>query len=427
MNVLGSGFSYPGGVAVDGGGNVYVADTYHNAMKEIIAGTGGAAGGTVNSSSTVNVLGSGFTGPYGVAVAGNGNVFVADSGDNAVKQLDFTDAPTLNYASTVVGFTSSDSPQTVTFTNIGNVAMSLPIPSMGNNPAIANNFFLNSVGSSACPLISSSAGSPGTLGVDASCTLPISFIPIQTGSVSGSLVFTDTALNQNYAQQSISLSGNSTVGVASQLFFATPPTASIIVGGNAGSTVTVNVQDPGIDIITGSSAPIALTVTGPNYFQTYGSVNATNGVAVFNLSAAVLTFPGAYTYTATSPSLSSAIAVEVVDDTYDVPTEPVGMAGGTQTAVVEIGSNFTLGSISVVTQERPDWIMGSSAVEHAISAQLTPPDRPAQSTTPSRLRSRGCGWVRFCSPTTLPRCRRPSISAELVPDLWGSSIPARRA
>src|SRR5271170_1268798 len=76
VNILGSGFSSPYGVAVDGSGNVFVTDA--NAVKEILA-----AGGYT----TVNALGSGFLGPTGVAVDGNGNVFVADFSHNSVKEI----------------------------------------------------------------------------------------------------------------------------------------------------------------------------------------------------------------------------------------------------------------------------------------------------------------------------------------------------
>jgi DNA-binding beta-propeller fold protein YncE len=70
---LGSGFSNPTGVAVDGNGNVYVADFGHGTVKEIVA-----AGG----STTVQTLASGFSfsTPYGVAVDSSGNVYVADKG-----------------------------------------------------------------------------------------------------------------------------------------------------------------------------------------------------------------------------------------------------------------------------------------------------------------------------------------------------------
>jgi large repetitive protein len=77
---LGGGFSRPQGLAVDGGGNVYVADMTNNSVKEIPAGC--------TIASYVQTLGSGaFTSPRGVAVDGAGNIFVADWGDGAVKEI----------------------------------------------------------------------------------------------------------------------------------------------------------------------------------------------------------------------------------------------------------------------------------------------------------------------------------------------------
>jgi streptogramin lyase len=78
ITTLGSGFNQPYGVAVDGSGNVFVADQGNNAVKEIL---------TAGGYTTVNTLGSGFINPVGVAVDGSGNVFVADAGNNAVKEI----------------------------------------------------------------------------------------------------------------------------------------------------------------------------------------------------------------------------------------------------------------------------------------------------------------------------------------------------
>ena len=79
---LSSSFFFPFGVAVDGAGNVYVADTYDNAVKEIPY-SGGSYGTPVT-------LGSGFSFPNGVAVDGAGNVYVADRGNNAVKEIPYS-------------------------------------------------------------------------------------------------------------------------------------------------------------------------------------------------------------------------------------------------------------------------------------------------------------------------------------------------
>jgi streptogramin lyase len=79
VTTLGGGFSTPEAVAVDGSGNVYVADVGNNAVKEMSAGCA--------SASCVTALGGGFSQPIGVAVDGSGNVYVADFDNNAVKEI----------------------------------------------------------------------------------------------------------------------------------------------------------------------------------------------------------------------------------------------------------------------------------------------------------------------------------------------------
>ena len=67
QSTLGSGFSYPFGVAVDGSGNVYVADSTNNAVKEIVA-----VGGSIPASPTINVPTVGSH-TYGAQYAGDAN------------------------------------------------------------------------------------------------------------------------------------------------------------------------------------------------------------------------------------------------------------------------------------------------------------------------------------------------------------------
>ncbi len=71
-----SGLKSPEGVAVDGQGNVYIADSNNNAIKEWIA----------QNQKLVILLGAGLNGPTGVAVDGQGNVYIADRKDNAIKE-----------------------------------------------------------------------------------------------------------------------------------------------------------------------------------------------------------------------------------------------------------------------------------------------------------------------------------------------------
>ena len=83
-------FFQPTGVTVDGAGNLYVADSLNNTIRKItppavvstlagLAGTNGSADGTGNLAR--------FNDPFGVAVDGAGNVYVADSLNNTVRKI----------------------------------------------------------------------------------------------------------------------------------------------------------------------------------------------------------------------------------------------------------------------------------------------------------------------------------------------------
>lgn len=82
----GGGFQDPQGVWVDASGDVFVADTSNNAIKEMVAVSGSVPAPTA-STPTINQLGSGFSGPTGVAVDSSGNVWVADYGNAQFKEI----------------------------------------------------------------------------------------------------------------------------------------------------------------------------------------------------------------------------------------------------------------------------------------------------------------------------------------------------
>jgi CSLREA domain-containing protein len=225
ITTLGGGFSGPTGVALDAGGNIYVADYGNGAVKEMPAGC-------LSSSCVTTVPGS-FVHPRGVALDQNGNIYVADPGNPpqsnpAVYELTVTTPPSFSFANTNVGSQSTDSPQIATVRNIGNAPLSFPAPGTGENPSVAANFTLDSA--TTCPEVSNSS-SVGALAAGATCSLAVDFIPTTAALISGQAVLTDNNLDANPAMtQSIGLIGT---GVQ--------PTVNVTIGTSpAGLSFSIN-------------------------------------------------------------------------------------------------------------------------------------------------------------------------------------------
>jgi len=328
QSTIGTGLSYPMGIAVDGNGNIYVADDDNYRLVEEIPSSGSYTQSTIASGfaganglgDSVAVDGSGnlfiaetslnqvvmlpWTGntfaapvtisnlnnPLGVAVDGGGNVyFTTDSG--GFYKLDYAAPPTLSFATTAVGSTSSDSPQTVTVENIGNATLNFPIPSTGNNPSIAANFTLDSSGTAACPLVMENSSMAGTLAAGASCLLPISFKPTAGTIYSCSLVMTDNNLNASapgYTTQTIILSGTG-IGKGTPTVTVTPPSSSITTA--QALTVTVGVSGGGCNPTPSGS----VTLSSGGY--TSAATTLSGGSATINVPAGSLV-AGTHTLTA---------------------------------------------------------------------------------------------------------------------------------
>jgi sugar lactone lactonase YvrE len=83
-------FEHPNDIAVDDAGNVYVADTRNSAIRKIstdgvvttIAGLAGVNGKDDGNGSVAR-----FDNPYGIAVDGAGNLYVADTFNGAVRKI----------------------------------------------------------------------------------------------------------------------------------------------------------------------------------------------------------------------------------------------------------------------------------------------------------------------------------------------------
>ncbi len=83
-------FNYPAGVAVDGDGNLYVADSSNLTIRKITpAGVVTTLAGAAKEIGFVDGIGRAglFNYPEGVAVDGDGNVYVADASNHAIRKV----------------------------------------------------------------------------------------------------------------------------------------------------------------------------------------------------------------------------------------------------------------------------------------------------------------------------------------------------
>lgn len=149
---IGTGFAQPTGVAVDSNGNVFVADRTNNAVKEILTSDG----------STVTV-GFGFNNPFSVAVDKNGNVFVADRGNNVIKEIEAVDGTIPASPAIRALGVSFNSPTGVAVDDAGNVF----VADTGNN-AIKELVAVNGSipATPTVVLVSSSSSNPISVAVD---------------------------------------------------------------------------------------------------------------------------------------------------------------------------------------------------------------------------------------------------------------------
>ena len=118
----------PSGLALDGRGNLYIAEALNNTVQRVDALTG-----------AVTTVGSGLNGPAGIAADAFGNVYVANTNDNQVLFVDMVTPP---------GAVFSNVPQTIFFPLIGvttypetlNIvaiaSSGLPVTLVSNTPAV---------------------------------------------------------------------------------------------------------------------------------------------------------------------------------------------------------------------------------------------------------------------------------------------------
>ncbi len=292
----------PNAIALDAAGDLLIA-TADQQIRKVNAATGiinTIAGNGTTCADSTTACGDGgsaaqaqFNEVQGLTLDGAGNLLIADATQNRVREITATAAP-LNFASTAVGSTSSDSPQTVTVNNIGNAALTFSAPSNGTNPSVSPNF---SLGTGTCPLVTTTSAD---LAAGASCTQPISFSPTSGGgsTVSGQAIFTDNSGNVNGSMQPVALSGPVQATTSGPAVTAAFSPTSVNVNGT--STLTFTVTNPSTNtggltnVSFSDTLPAGLVVSTPLATTTScgGTVTATAGGTSIAVSGASIAAPG---------------------------------------------------------------------------------------------------------------------------------------
>jgi len=192
-------FSNPYGVAVDGSGNLYVTDTGNDTIRKITSGGtsstfAGSAGGVGSADGTGATIQ--FNSPIGIAIDSGGNLYVADSGNNTIRKITSAGvSSTLAGNPGIAGITDAtgvfalfDSPRGVAVDSAGNVYV-----------ADAENSAIRKV--TAAGLVTTLAGDPGVFANAAGTGSAAEFdVPFGVAVNSSGTVYVSTELGYTIDQ-----------------------------------------------------------------------------------------------------------------------------------------------------------------------------------------------------------------------------------
>jgi sugar lactone lactonase YvrE len=168
----------PAGVVTDAAGNLYIADSENNAIRKVNGATGEIA--TIAGNGTALFGGDGFSAtlaglykPYSVYFDGAGNLFLADRLDLRIREISATVA-SLQYPTMKEGKTSAPIAQELE--NDGNAPLHLSDLMAG--PATSNAM----LDTNPTDPITTTCSTSQPLAIDSSCFLAVEFTPLSVGA-----------------------------------------------------------------------------------------------------------------------------------------------------------------------------------------------------------------------------------------------------
>jgi secreted PhoX family phosphatase len=137
-------FNGPAGIIMDAAGNLYVADSGNNEIREITPyGVVSTIAGNINKGSANGTgIAASFANPLGLAIDASGNLYVADSGNNMIRKITTAGLVTTLAGSGAVGATNGTA-TAATFNNPNGIAVDF-----------AGNVYVNDTGNNSIRMIS---------------------------------------------------------------------------------------------------------------------------------------------------------------------------------------------------------------------------------------------------------------------------------
>ena len=332
---LNAAFDHPLGVAADGTGNVYIADSNNQRVRKV---------DTTGTITTVVANGQeAFLGDSGPPILAsldtpsavfpfNGRLLVTDKDNQRIRLVDPTSVPV---ADQIVGTMSG--PNTVTLSNVGGGTLTL------NSVTLSSGDFTLAGGGSC------GSSFPVSLAGGANCTLNIVFAPTIIGPRSAMLQITDNAPGN---PQSITVVGNGIQDSTTLALVSSQPTSTY--GGSVTLAATIT---PGVATTAPSPTGSVSFADGANVL---GSSPVNAGAASFSTSALsagnhtiTATFSGDSNYSGNSGSFTQLVnkatptvtlAVQpnpIVSGQPAVLTATVNSSAGVPTGTVTITDNGT--------------------------------------------------------------------------------------